>query len=80
MCSDNEKHHVVKHKGNPFLAVGVIWGFVAVFVCPCPLCVFGTLSFLSAGLLDKTWLGRRLKAKIDAAAHEHDCGQACGNL
>jgi hypothetical protein len=59
-------------RGNNFLAIGAIWGLFAAFLCPCPYCVIGTLSFLSMGMLDKTGIGRRLKEKIISKAREHE--------
>ncbi len=60
------------HKGNPFLFVGAIWGFIAAFVCPCPYCVLGTLSFLSAGVVNKLGIGHGLLEKAKAMEREHE--------
>lgn len=59
-------------KGNNFLFIGTIWGFVAAFLCPCPYCVLGTLSFLSAGLMSKLGISGGLIKKIKAMECEHD--------
>jgi hypothetical protein len=60
------------YKGNPFLFVGAIWGFIAAFACPCPFCVLGTLSFLSAGVANKLGIGHGLLEKVKAMEHEHE--------
>jgi hypothetical protein len=60
MQTYKDKARNLSRSGNSFLFVGMIWGFFAAFVCPCPLCVSGTLSFLSAGIMGKTGFGRPL--------------------
>jgi len=69
--SKNRTHDLL-HKGNNFLFIGTIWGFVAAFLCPCPYCVMGTLSFLGAGLVSKLGLGQEWLEKIKAMEREHD--------
>jgi hypothetical protein len=72
MHADRDKARVLARSGNYFLFIGTIWRFFAAFVCPCPLCVMGTLSFLSAGVMSKLGLGRQLKEKIHTMECEHE--------
>ena len=78
---DVTKHNLL-YKGNNFLLIGTIWGFIAAFVCPCPYCVLGTLSFLSAGVVDKLGFGERFKDAIgtirrESQAHDPDTCEHC---
>lgn len=58
------------HKGNKPLTVGIAWSIFGITICPCPLCLLGSLSFLSIGIADKLNIGifkntRKLKEEHD---------------
>lgn len=72
MHAGKVKANDLVRRGNNFLFIGTIWGFFVTFICPCPICVMGTLSFLSAGVMSKLGLGRKLKKKIGTMECEHE--------
>jgi len=58
-------------RSNHLLVVGSIWGLVAVLICPCPVCILGTLGVLGTGLWEKTGMSRRV------SSHRHTSSCRC---
>lgn len=67
--SDNKLSEVI-HRGNKPLTVGIIWSIFGITICPCPLCLIGSISFLSFGIVDKLGFARYINAK-SKETHEH---------
>lgn len=64
------------HKGNKPLTVGIAWSIFGITICPCPLCLLGSLSFLTLGLADKFGLVQNMKQKMkDQPADCENCSE-----
>ena len=58
------------YRGNKPLTVGIIWSIFGITICPCPLCLIGSMSFLIFGIADKLGLTRYIHVKT-IETHEH---------
>ncbi len=68
------------HKGNKPLTVGIAWSIFGITICPCPLCLLGSLSFLSIGIADKLGLGIFKNTRKLKEEHNAHCEQCNDNL
>ena len=59
------------HRGNAPLTVGIAWSIFGITLCPCPMCLVGSLSFLTFGFADKFGLAQHIKLKMKD--HHADC-------
>jgi hypothetical protein len=61
------------HKGNKPLTVGIAWSIFGITICPCPVCLMGSLTFLSMGLAEKFGAGRLEIIKAIRTEHHAHC-------
>jgi len=76
MSIPKDKLNDLLHKGNKPLTVGIAWSIFGITICPCPVCLMGSLTFLTLGLADKFGAGKLeiIKAiKSEHAAHCENC-------
>jgi len=63
----------ILHKGNKPLTVGIAWSIFGITICPCPVCLMGSLTFLTMGLADKFGVGRLEIVKAIRSEHSAHC-------
>lgn len=59
----NDRFKGIIHRGNKPLTVGIIWSVFGIMICPCPVCLIGSMSFLIFGIADKFGFARYINVK-----------------
>ena len=76
MQDSKDRLHGILHRGNKPLTVGIAWSIFGITLCPCPLCLIGSLSFLTLGFADKFGFFQTMKQKMkDQHANCENCNE-----
>jgi len=73
MGDQKDRLNDIINKGNTPLTVGVAWSIFGITLCPCPVCLLGSLSFLTLGIADKFGFIQSLKLKMQNEKHQAHC-------
>ena len=71
MPISRDKLNDIIHKGNTPLTVGVAWSIFGITLCPCPVCLLGSLSMLTLGIAEKLGFVQYIKRRTNE--YHADC-------